>query len=208
MIVISHLALNEMLKLGDEIVDICLLLESDDAKIKDLVKQFLIELKNKGNNIVFNLIPKALNTWLIEYKSTDYKKFKIVMEELVSNIEKDKQIEGLIEKLFNKLKSTTDVNDWKCVTYCLSLLNYSEKNAYKLFEYFANIRENVIGDDEILKNLSTIIEKIKKSITDKDKITEIEMDDKMAQIIGKESLSNIKKTLKDVLAMHDYQFKK
>ena len=40
------------------------------------------------------------------------------------------------------------------------------------------------------------------------KITEIEMDDKMAQIIGKESLSNIKKTLKDVLTMHDYQFKK
>lgn len=174
MIVISHLALNEMLKLGNEIIDICLLLECRDDKIKDLVKQFLSELKNKGNNIVFNLIPKALNGWLTDKKHFPYSKFKTVMNELISNIEKDKQIEGLIEKLLNKLRSTNDIKDWQCVTYCLALLNYSEKNSFKLFEYFSTIRDLVMDDEEILKNLKLIFEKIKKSVTDKENISEIE----------------------------------
>ena len=37
MIVISHLDLNDMLTIKGELVDICMLLESEDSKLKDLV---------------------------------------------------------------------------------------------------------------------------------------------------------------------------
>ena len=60
LIVISHLVLNDMLKLKGEIVDICMLLNLDDDDIKNHVRIFFNEINNKGNNVIFNIIPKAL----------------------------------------------------------------------------------------------------------------------------------------------------
>lgn len=48
LMVITHLILNDMLKLKGQIVDICMLLEDPDEKIRDQVKMFLHELNNKG----------------------------------------------------------------------------------------------------------------------------------------------------------------
>ena len=41
--VVTHLVLNDMLKIRDQIVDICMLLEDPDEKIRDHVKLFLSE---------------------------------------------------------------------------------------------------------------------------------------------------------------------
>ena len=61
MMVITHLILNDMLKLKGEIVDICKLLDDSDKKIRDQVKLFLHELHSKGNNNIYNLLPKAIS---------------------------------------------------------------------------------------------------------------------------------------------------
>jgi len=55
--VISHLALNDMIKIRGEISDICLLLKDDDQKIRDLVKLFLHEIHSKNKDTIFQLIP-------------------------------------------------------------------------------------------------------------------------------------------------------
>lgn len=163
MIVISHLALNEMIKLGPEIVDICLLLDSSDLKLRDLVKQFLSELRNKGNNIVYNLIPKALNAILIDYKHMPFEKYKMVMNELIQNIEKDKQIEGLIGKLLNKINLNSNIIELRFVTYCLSKLNYSEKNLSILIENLISVRKKLFEDDIIMSNIKEMFDRLKKS---------------------------------------------
>jgi condensin complex subunit 1 len=59
--VISHLALNDMIKIRGEISDICKLLKDEDQKIVDLVKLFLHELHSKHNDTIYNLIPEAIN---------------------------------------------------------------------------------------------------------------------------------------------------
>ena len=48
LMVITHLVLNDMLKLKGQIVDICMLLEDPDDRIKDQVELFLHELHSKG----------------------------------------------------------------------------------------------------------------------------------------------------------------
>ncbi len=106
MTVISHLVLNDMLKLKGEIVDICMLLESDDQKLKDLINLFFYELNQKGNNVIYNVIPKALAKLSNEYKFLDYSKFQAIVKILLKYVEKDKHTEGLIEKLFVKLKNS------------------------------------------------------------------------------------------------------
>jgi condensin complex subunit 1 len=61
LMVITHLILNDMMKLKGEIVDICMLLEDKDERIRDQVKLFLHELHSKGNLIIYNLFPKAIS---------------------------------------------------------------------------------------------------------------------------------------------------
>ena len=107
MIVISHLALNDMLKLKGEIVDICMLLESEDQKLKDLVNLFFYELNQKGNNTIYNVIPKAMAKLSNDYKHLEYLKFQNIVKTLLKYVEKDKHTEGLIEKLFVKLKNSS-----------------------------------------------------------------------------------------------------
>ncbi len=110
MTVISHLVLNDMLKLKGEVVDICLLLESEDSKLKDLINLFFYELNQKGNNAIYNVIPKALAKLSHEYKHLEYGRFQNIVKILLKYVEKDKHTEGLIEKLFFKLKNSTGKN--------------------------------------------------------------------------------------------------
>ena len=49
-----------MLKLKGEVVDICKLLDSNDNSIKIHVNLFFQEINTKGNNVIYNIIPKAL----------------------------------------------------------------------------------------------------------------------------------------------------
>lgn len=175
MIVISHLVLNDMLKLSGEVVEICLLLESDDQRLKDLVNLFFFELNKKGNNVIYNVIPTALNRLNNEYKKLDYSKFQSIMKNLIKFVEKDKQTEGLIDKLFNKLKTSLDVIEWRNTTYCLSLLNYNEKSVNKLLELYQNLKEKI--DDEIVNdNFQAIFNRFKKNPgnTNKENVEEME----------------------------------
>jgi condensin complex subunit 1 len=55
--IISHLALNDMIKIRGEISDICMLLKDTDLKIVDLVKLFLHEINSKNKDTIFTLIP-------------------------------------------------------------------------------------------------------------------------------------------------------
>lgn len=161
MIVISHLVLNDMLKLSGEIVEICLLLESEDQKLKDLVNLFFFELNKKGNNAIYNVIPKALTKLNSEYKHMEFSIFQNIVKNLLKYVEKDKHTDGLIDKLFTKLKGSSDVNDWRNTTYCLSLLNCSEKGFNKILELYQNLKEKI--DDEIVnENFQTIFNKLKK----------------------------------------------
>lgn len=162
LIVISHLVLNDMIKLNGEIVDICLLLDNEDEKLNDLVNLFISEYSKKGKNVIYNIIPKALAKLNNEYKHLEYDKFQNVIKSLLKFVEKDKQTEGLIERLFMKLKNTQNKKEWRNTTYCLSLLNYNEKGLNKVSDLFSNLKEKV--DDDIVKeNLNNIFIKFRKN---------------------------------------------
>jgi condensin complex subunit 1 len=175
MIVISHLVLNDMIKLKGEIVEICLLLELNNEKLNDLVNLFISEYNKKGQNVIYNVIPKALARLNNEYKHLDYSKFQNVVKNLLKFVEKDKQTDGLIEKLFGKLKNSTNKKEWRNTTFCLSLLNYNEKGLNKVLELFGNLKEK-IDDDIVNENFANIFAKYKKTSTgiNKENLEDIE----------------------------------
>lgn len=79
-----------MLKLRGEIVDICMLLEDKDERIKDQVKLFLHELHSKGNHIIYNLFPKAISRLSKEFEKLTVEEFENIAKNLMAYIKNDK----------------------------------------------------------------------------------------------------------------------
>lgn len=184
--VISHLVLNDMLKLKGEIVDICLLIDTEDQRLKDNILFFFSKISHKGNNIIYNIIPKALTKLDEEYSALDYEKTKSIINLLTKYIEQDKQIENLLEKLFIKLKSSVNNIEWRNTSYCLSLLNYNERHALKFLELYSVIREKIKYDDVIEENFANVINKLKKG-KNKEEVEELEKNMLLGKKIVKES---------------------
>jgi hypothetical protein len=79
-----------MLKLRGEIVDICMLLEDEDERIKDQVKLFLHELHSKGNHIIYNLFPKAISRLSKDFEKLTVEEFENIAKNLMNYIKNDK----------------------------------------------------------------------------------------------------------------------
>jgi condensin complex subunit 1 len=83
-----------------------MLLDDKEEKIRNLVQLFIFELNSKGNNIIYNLIPKALSRMSNEFDLLSEQKYENVAKNLIKYIEKDKQTEMLIEKLCSKFRNS------------------------------------------------------------------------------------------------------
>ena len=120
LMVITHLILNDMLKLKGEIVDICKLLEDPDDRIKEQVKLFLHELHSKGGHIIYNLFPKAISRLSKEFKDLAKDDFENIAKNLLMYIKLDTQSQQLIESLCKKIKNSTNPIEWRNTAFCLS----------------------------------------------------------------------------------------
>jgi len=161
--VISHLVLNDMLKMKGEVVDICMLLDHKDPSIRTHVQTFFNEINNKGNNVIYNIIPKALARLSNEFKSLEYSKFKTIAITLLKYVDKEKHIEGLMDKLFVKLKNSTDSIEWRNNTFVLSELNYNtEKTLVKFLQSYSEIINKSDDSQEVKENLAKIFSKLEK----------------------------------------------
>ena len=161
--VISHLVLNDMLKMKGEVVDICMLLDHKDPSIRTHVQTFFNEINNKGNNVIYNIIPKALARLSNEFKSLEYSKFKTIAITLLKYVDKEKHIEGLMDKLFVKLKNSTDTVEWRNNTFVLSELNYNtEKTLVKFLQSYSDIVDKNDDNQEVKENLAKIFGKLEK----------------------------------------------
>ena len=161
--VISHLVLNDMLKMKGEVVDICMLLDHKDPSIRSHVQTFFNEINNKGNNVIYNIIPKALARLSNEFKSLDYSKFKTIANTLLKYVDKEKHIEGLMDKLFVKLKNSTDNLEWRNNTFVLSELNYNtEKILVKFLQSYSEIIDKNDDNPEVKENLAKIFSKLER----------------------------------------------
>ena len=103
--------------------------------------------------MILNIIPNALARL-----SKDYKNLV-----LIKYIDKDKLIDGLVNKLFVKLKNSTELVEWRNATFILSLLNYRTKKIMINFVDTYNSIKEKVDDDEIVKdNLKVIFNKFLK----------------------------------------------
>ncbi|KAL0714633.1 hypothetical protein Bca4012_021612 [Brassica carinata] len=158
-LVLSHLILNDMMKVKGHINEMAICIEDDVERISSLAKLFFHELSKKGSNPIYNLLPDILGQ--LSNRNLKRESFCNVMQFLIGSIKKDKQMEALVEKLCNRFSGVTDTKQWEYISYSLSLLTFTEKGIKKLIDSFKSY-EHALAEDLVTENFRSIINKGKK----------------------------------------------
>ena len=164
LMVLSHLILNDMMKVKGHIAKMAVCLEDDDERISALAELFFHELAKKeykGTSPIYNLLPDILSS-LSKETGLTRAGFQSVMQRLLGYIKKDKQGDALVEKLCQRFASSEDPTQWRNVAFCLAQLPISEKGVRKFAESF-KLYKNALGDNETAETIGGILVKAKKS---------------------------------------------
>ncbi|KAK3602734.1 hypothetical protein CHS0354_017179 [Potamilus streckersoni] len=155
--VLTHLILNDMIKVKGQISEMATCIIDHDERISNLAKLFFHELAKKGN-AVYNIMPDMVSRLSDPDIGVDEENFRTIMKYLFSFIQKEKHCESLVEKLCHRYRATKVDRQWRDLSYCLSMLSYSEKCLRKLQENFACFGDK-LADEEVYSCFCTIINK-------------------------------------------------
>lgn len=156
-----------MIKVKGQISDVALLLEDPTERIQSCTRIFFNELSKRGKNPIYNLLPDIVSR-LTNDKNIKHDTFKKIMSYLISYIKKDNQNDSICEKFCHRINATEDKDQWICLSYCLTLLQYNETNIKKLFELSPFYKE-AIKIDEVYTNFETIFTKVIKNCKSENK---------------------------------------
>ncbi|XP_013415078.1 condensin complex subunit 1-like isoform X2 [Lingula anatina] len=160
MMVLTHLILNDMVKVKGQISEMATCLCDPDPRIAGLARLFFHELSKKGN-AVYNIMPDVISRLSDPDVGVEEENFKTIMKYLFSFIQKDKQCESLVEKLCHRFRATRTERQWRDLSFCLSMLSYNEKSIRKLQENFACFGDK-LHEEEVYSCFTTIISGAKK----------------------------------------------
>ncbi|KAJ8320625.1 hypothetical protein KUTeg_002212 [Tegillarca granosa] len=155
--ILTHLILNDMIKVKGQISEMATCVVDHDERISSLAKLFFSELSKKGN-AVYNIMPDVISRLSDPDTGVDEDSFRIIMKYLFSFIQKDKQCESLVEKLCHRFRATRTERQWRDIAFCLSMLSYSDKSLRKLQENFTCFGDKLV-DDNVYSCFTTIISK-------------------------------------------------
>ncbi|KAK8460996.1 hypothetical protein SEVIR_2G431300v4 [Setaria viridis] len=178
-LVISHLILNDMMKVKGYINEMAVRIEDENERISSLAKLFFHELSKKGSNPIYNLLPDILGRLCNQHLKDET--FRNIMQFLISSIKKEKQMEALVDKLCNRFAGVNDVRQWEYISYCLSQLTFTEKGLKKLIDNF-KMFEYALSEDSVMNHFRSVISKCKKFAKPELKVCIEEFEEKLSKV--------------------------
>uniref|UniRef100_A0A7N0ZW93 Condensin-1 complex subunit CAP-D2 n=1 Tax=Kalanchoe fedtschenkoi TaxID=63787 RepID=A0A7N0ZW93_KALFE len=203
-LVLSHLILNDMMKVKGFINEMALRMEDEDERITNLARLFFHELSKKGSNPIYNLLPDILSKLSQQNLKRDL--FCNIMQFLIGSIKKDKQMEALVEKLCSRFTGSGDTMQWEYISYCLSQLAFTEKGLKKLIDLF-KVYENALSNECVMEHFRVIVNKSKKSAKPElrscidefeEKLNKVHMENKELENVAKNAQNHQKGVSKRV----------
>ena len=164
LMVLTHLVLNDMIKIKANISDIARCIEDEDECIVNLTKSFFNELSRRAtatNNPIYNLLPEILSR-LSSSEDLSEESFRNIMKYILSFITRDRQTEQLVEKLCQRFKAITDnIDQWRDLAFCISLINLNEKCVRKIIDSL-KYYQHALVDDGVFDVMKQVADKGKK----------------------------------------------
>jgi condensin complex subunit 1 len=159
LMVLTHLILNDMVKVKGQVCEIALCLRDDDPRIRDMCRLLFHELSKRSNNPVYNLLPDIISQ--LSQLPSRKEDFRSIMSFLLGYIKKEKQNEMLTEKLIQRFPKCTSLSQKADLAYCIAQLKMNEKSIKCLSENF-KLYKDALFDDDVKKWLSAVVTKAKK----------------------------------------------
>lgn len=160
---LTHLILNDMVKVKGQIAEIAICLLDEESRIGDLARIFFHEMGRKSANAIYNILPDTISC-LSSKDNVNSSEFKQVIGFLIGLLDKDKHAEGMIDKLCHRFRVTDGKEESRDLAYCISLLNISERGLKKLNDNFKSYA-NALLDDAVHKSFASVLSRAKKNCT-------------------------------------------
>eukprot|EP01134_Creolimax_fragrantissima_P003004 CFRG3004T1 len=162
LLVLTHLILNDQIKIKGQISHIAVCLEDEDIRIRSLASLFFSELSKK-ENAIYNILPDIISKLSSREEAIEVDTFRRIMDKLLTYIERDKQSESLIEKLCKRFESTYEERQWQDLTFCLAKLKFTPKGVEKLIQSEKSYCDKMV-DGTVYKGFKDIIARVKKTM--------------------------------------------
>lgn len=161
---LSYVILQGIIRVTGQIADIATCIVDDNAEIQCAAKEFFRRLVESKDQEYYKIIPDIVSRLSPNDFPIAEDKFRASMKFLLELIQKDRQVESLVEKLCGRFRNTNTERQWRDIAYCLSLLNHSEKTMRKLIDHLPNYKDKV-QYDEIYECFRTIISNANKQVS-------------------------------------------
>ncbi|XP_053963844.1 condensin complex subunit 1 [Anastrepha ludens] len=178
---LSHLILHEMIRVKGQIADLAMCIVDPDAEIKNITQQFFKEIANKSN-ILYNVLPDIISKLSDTNLNLEEEKYRIIMRYILGLIQKDRQVETLVEKLCLRFPVTREERQWRDIAYCLSLLSYNERTIKKLIDNIQHYKDKV-QIDEVYQSFKLIISNTSKMAKPELKAAVVELETRINECL-------------------------
>lgn len=159
-VVLSHLILNDMIKIKGQISEIAISLVDENDEIRCLAKLFFFELSKKGNNPIYNMLPDAIGQ-LSTSELIATSDFQAIARFLIQFITKDKQVESIVEKLAQRFSTSSSIQQQRDVAYCVARLPHTEKSLKYLYQY-RKLYSDALLDSAVAEYFMTLVAKARR----------------------------------------------
>jgi len=169
---LSNLIMREMIRVKGQVSELALCIIDEDEKIRQDTKEFFNQLAQKGNAL-YNVVPDILSRLADPQLNLEEKQFQETIRYILGLMQKEKQIDTIIEKIYARFKLAVTERQWRDLSYCLSLLQFSGKSIRHLTESLPLLKDK-IHHKPVLTALQNIIEQTKRKADAKAACTELE----------------------------------
>jgi len=159
LMVLTHLILNDMVKVKGQVCEIALCLRDQEIRIRDMARLLFHELSKRSNNPIYNLLPEIVSR--LSSMSVKKDDFRAIMSFLLNFIKKEKQAEMIVEKLCQRFPKCTSISQKANISHCLAHVKSNEKCIKILNDNF-NLYKDALFDEDVLRNFLSIVTKTKK----------------------------------------------
>ena len=159
LMVLTHLILNDMVKVKGQVSEIAICLRDQDPRIRDMSRLLFYELSKRSNNPIYNLLPEIISQ--LSQMSVSTEDFRSILTFLLGFIKKERQNEMLMEKLCQRFPKCTTMEQAADLAYCIAQLKLTEKSIKCLSDCF-NLYKSALFNENVNKSLNSVVIKAKK----------------------------------------------
>ncbi|CAM9483812.1 unnamed protein product [Scytosiphon promiscuus] len=161
--VLTHLILNDMVKVKGQVSGLAVCMVDDEPRIQDAAKVFFHKYSERGTNPIYNVLPDIVGRLSVDEMLAP-KEYQEIMNFLMQYVKKDKLTELLAEKLCARLAASTSDRQARGVSYCLGQLKVTEKAVGRLAELVPTYKEK-LQDEEVFNNFKVVVSRTKSFAT-------------------------------------------